>query len=369
MKITVLTENLKKTLDIVNRGVSSRPQLPILSGILLKATKEGIDMISTDLELSLWASMGAKVEEEGEIVVPAKIFGELISGMPAGTIDLSTEKEKLIVRNKTIKAEIMGQNAEDYPVIPRLKKAQLRIKAGEFADKIDKVSVSAAKDDTRPVLMGILWDLKDKEVTLAATDGYRLSVDKMEISNVGKELADKMILPARSLSEVAKAAQEMGVETIEVEFDKENQQVIFALDGVEVASRLIAGEFPPYQQIMPNTYSTKLSFDKDEFADAVKRAKLFARENANVVRLTVEEGKMRVVAESTQVGTNETELEAEIEGGKITVAFNAQYLLDYLNIFTDKRLTWETEGELKPSVFRSADTNWLQVIMPVRLQD
>ena len=202
---------------------------------------------------------------------------------------------------------------------------------------------------------------------LAATDGYRLSVDRLKLGKQ-TDLTGKLILPARSLIEVARVAEETGVDEIDAEFDKDNQQVIFALDGVEVSSRLIAGEFPPYQQIMPNTYSTKLNFDRDGFFEAVKRAKLFARENANIVKLSVEEGKIRIIAESSQVGTNETEVEAEVEGEKVMVAFNAQYLVDFLNIFRDELVIWETEGELKPSVFKGRDENWLQVVMPVRIQ-
>ncbi|KKP29670.1 MAG: polymerase III subunit beta protein [Candidatus Nomurabacteria bacterium GW2011_GWF1_31_48] len=368
MKVTALSENLKKTLGIVSRGISSRPQLPVLSGVLLKASSEGLDMVTTDLEISFWAKTGAKVVEEGEVVVPARLFSDLVASLPPGPVELETEKNKLILKTKQTRAEIMGQGAEDYPVIPRMKTSQLKIGSGEFREKVDKVSVSAAKDDTRPVLTGMLWEFKPEEVILAATDGYRLSVDKMKTSKIEEKLLGRVILPARSLMEVSRVAGEMGVESLAVEFDKENQQVIFALDGVEIASRLISGEFPPYQQIMPNTYNTRLSFDRDEFADAVKRAKLFARENANIVRLSVEEGKVRVIAESSQVGANESEIEAEVEGEKVTVAFNAQYLLEYLNIFDEQNVVWETEGELKPSVFRAKDENWQQVIMPVRIQ-
>ena len=368
MKVTALTENLKRTLGIVSRGVSSRPQLPVLSGVLIRATKEGVDMITTDLEITFWVKMGAKVEEEGEIVLPTKLFFDLISSLPSGSVDISTEKNKLIIKGKQTKAEIMGQNADDYPVIPRMTRGQLKIKSGEFAEKVDKVSVSAARDDTRPVLTGVLWEFMSDEIVLAATDGYRLSVDKMQMVKVDEKLSGKVILPARSLTEVSKVAMESGVEKIEIELNRENQQVIFSFDGVEIASRLITGEFPPYQQIMPNTYTTRSVFDRGEFADAVKRAKLFAKENANIVKLTVEEGKLKVIAESTQVGTNESEMEAGVEGESLTVAFNAQYLLDYLNIFNEKEVIWETEGELKPSVFRSIDENWMQVIMPVRVQ-
>jgi len=368
MKVTALSENLKKTLEIVGRGVSSRPQLPILSGILMRATNEGVEMVSTDLEISLWAKMGAKVIDEGEVVVPARLFADLVASLNPGPVEIVVEKHKMTIVSGKTRAEIMVQSAEDYPVIPKMKSAQLKVKMGEFREKIDRVSVSAAKDDTRPILTGMLWEFGSDQILLAATDGYRLSVDKMKIVKAEDKLTGSMVLPARSLVEVSRVAGEMGMETMEIEFNKENQQVIFAFGEVEISSRLIAGEFPPYQQIMPNTYKTRLVFEKDEFAEAVKRAKLFAKENANIVRLSVEENGLKVTAESTQIGTNESEIEAEIEGDKITVAFNAQYLLDYLNIFGEQSIVWETEGELKPSVFKSQDENWIQVVMPVRIQ-
>ena len=332
MRVEVQAENLKKALGVVGRGVSSRPQLPVLSGVLIRANKTGLEIVSTDLEISLWVRVESSVTEEGEMVVPARLFADLTTSLPTGTVEMTAEKNKLLIRGKQTKAEIMGQGAEDYPVIPRLKKPQMKIKAGEFREKIDRVSVSAARDDTRPVLTGMLWEIQESEIVLAATDGYRLSVDRLKLGKQ-TDLTGKLILPARSLIEVARVAEETGVDEIDAEFDKDNQQVIFALDGVEVSSRLIAGEFPPYQQIMPNTYSTKLNFDRDGFFEAVKRAKLFARENANIVKLSVEEGKIRIIAESSQVGTNETEVEAEVEGEKVMVAFNAQYLVDFLNIF------------------------------------
>ena len=155
-----------------------------------------------------------------------------------------------------------------------------------------------------------------------------------------------------------------------MEFDKENQQVIFTITDMEVSSRLIAGEFPPYQQIMPNTYSTKAVFNREELLEAVKRANLFARDNANIVKMIIEGEKLIIKAESSQLGSNSSELEAEVEGEGLTVAFNARYLLDYLAVNNVERVVWETEGELKPSVFKREDNDgWVQVIMPVRTQN
>ena len=368
MKITVLAENLKRGLSIVNRGISSRPQLPILSGILVKANAEGLFLVSTDLEMSFWMKMGAKVIEEGDIVMPAKLFTELVISLPAGPVELSTENQTLKIVSGSVKADVVGQLADDFPVIPRLKKSQVTLSSGEFREKVEKVAVSAAKDDTRPILTGVLWDFGENSISLVATDGYRLSVDKLEVEKKSESWSGKVILPAKSIQEVAKTLMDTGEDKVEVEFDKENQQVIFGLKEMEIASRLIAGEFPPYQQILPNTYKTRTEFDREELLEAVKRARLFARENANIVKLSLIDHILKVTAESTQYGNNSTDLEVQTEGEGLTVAFNALYLLDYLNICKEEKIFWETEGELKPSVFKTSDENWLQVVMPVRVQ-
>ncbi len=368
MKVTVLVENLKRSLAIVNKGVSTRPQMPILSGVLVRANSEGLELVSTDLEISFWVKLGAKVIEEGEAVLPAKLFTELVSSLPVGPVDLVVEGEKIKIISKNTKSEMLLQKSEDFPSIPRFSKTHLSVGSGVFREKVEKISISSAKDDTRPVLTGILWDIRGDEVVMAATDGYRLGVNKMRIKGDGEKFEGKVILPAKSLVEVSRVASELSEEKILIDINKADQQVIFSIGSVEVASRLIAGDFPPYQQIMPNTYTTRLSFNKDDFADSVKRAKLFARDNANIVKLVVDREKMTIAAESTQVGTNSSDLEVEIEGGDITVAFNAQYLLDYLSICTDEQIVWETEGELKPSVFRTSDEDWVQVVMPVRIQ-
>jgi len=370
MKIIVQSGELKKYLGIVNRGISSRPQLPILSGVLLKAFEDEVSLVATDLEVSFWLRLSAKVEEEGEVVIPAKLFSELISGLPSGNVSLSVVKHIVKIEADGIVSEIVGQGADDFPSIPRANKAQVVIRSGDFRQKVDRVCVSAARDDTRPVLTGVLWEIKKDKVSLVATDGYRLSVDELTLFKTSLDKETKLILPARSLQEISKMLGETGADDFSLEFDKNNQQVIFKVDEIEVASRLIAGEFPPYQQILPNTYSSKALFGRAEILEGVKRASLFARDNANIVKLSMGKNEVEVKAESTQVGTSVTKLPATTEGEELIVAFNARYLLDYLATCTSENVIWETEGELKPSVFRSDDeVTWMQVIMPVRVQD
>lgn len=370
MKIIIQSGELKKYLGIVSRGVSSRPQLPILSGVLLKAEKNEVSLMATDLEVSFWLRLSAKVEGEGEVVIPAKIFSELISGLPTGIVTISVEKHIVKIEADGIISEIVGQGAEDFPSIPRASKAQVLLRSGDFRQKVDRVCVSAARDDTRPVLTGVLWEINQDKVSLIATDGYRLSVDKLTLSKTELEKETRLILPARSLQEISRILGETGVDDFSLEFNKTNQQVIFKIGEIEVTSRLIAGEFPPYQQIMPNTYSSRAVFGRGEILEGVKRASLFARDNANIVMLQMEKEKVIVKAESTQVGTSVTKIVSTTEGEEMTVAFNARYLLDYLATCTSENVVWETEGELKPSVFRDEDEEtWVQVIMPVRVQD
>jgi len=336
----------------------------------LKVTKDEVNLVSTDLEVSFWVKLPAKIDEEGEMIVPAKLFGELVASLPIGNVHLSIEKNILTVSSKGINAEVMGQGVEDYPSIPRAKKTQITLKSGEFRQKMDRVCISAARDDTRPVLTGVLWELEESKTILAATDGYRLTVDKLDVVKTSIEKNTRFILPARSLQEISKVLAETGEDNFGIEFDKENQQVIFTIADMEISSRLIAGDFPPYQQIMPNTYSTKAVFSREGLLEAVKRANLFARDNANIVKMSIEGEKLIVKAESSQLGSNSTEIETEVEGEGLTVAFNARYLLDYLGVNNAERVVWETEGELKPSVFRREDDDgWIQVVMPVRVQN
>lgn len=370
MKIIIQSGELKRGLGIVSRGVSARPQLPILSGVLLKAEKNEVSLISTDLEVSFWLCLSAKVEEEGEVVVPAKLFAELVASFPSGNVILTVEKHVIKIEVDGITSEIVGQGADDFPSIPKSIKAQIVLRSSEFRQKIDRVCVSAARDDTRPVLTGVLWEIEGNKASLVATDGYRLGIDKLSLSKTDLEKGMKLILPAHTLQEISKLLGETGVDDFSLEFDKNNQQVIFKVGDIEVSSRLIAGEFPPYQQIMPNTYSSRAVFGKVEILEGVKRASLFARDNANIVKLLMGDDKVTVQAESSQIGASVSSIKAVKEGESLTVAFNARYLLDYLATCTSENVVWETEGELKPSVFRNEDEEtWVQVVMPVRVQD
>lgn len=369
MKVGILAENLKKGLSIAMRGISSRVQLPILSTILLKAGKEGLVLSATDLELSFQVKVRAKVTEEGELAVPAKLFSDLVATLPAGVVDLSSEKQTLKITGEKVSAEVVGQGSEEFPSLPAARGKGMSLSIEELVEKVGRVGIAAAKDDARPILAGVLWVMSEKKITLVATDGYRLGIDVMEkgVSGVTQE-GEKFVLPVRALMELTRVL-EPSMKTIMVEFDKDKQQVVFSADDVKMSSRLIAGEFPPYAKVIPTEKKITATLDKESLIEAVKRASLFARDSANVVKLLINEGGVTVTAQSDQVGGSQSSLGAEVEGEEVRIAFNARYLLDYLGVVKGEKVTMETEGELKPAVFRISESEFLHVIMPVRTQN
>lgn len=372
MKFTVLSENLNRALSIVARSVAVRPQLPILGNVLIKATKEGLELLTTDLEMSFRVKIGAKVEIEGEASLPAKTLTELMATIPLGAIEVVLDKETVKMTAGKVKATMSAVSSGEFPAIPEFKgEADLVFDAAEMLKAINRVSISASKDDSRPVFTGILWQFEANKIKLVATDGYRLGVDSLKIEkSKGKELK-KLIIPAKSLQELMRVVEKDGNEKIEVKIEDDKAQVLFKAGEVELVSRLLSGEFPPYNQILPSGFKTKVRVGKDELIEAVKRSAIFARESANIVKLQLTESKIQISANGGQTGNSETEAEIEFEGENLTVAFNSRYLLDALSAIEGEAVEFTSEGSLKPGVFvaQSKKSEFLQVVMPVRVQE
>lgn len=368
MKINVLAENLNRALSVVGRSVTSRGQLPILANVLIKGMKNGMELCSTDLEMSFRVRVGAKVLEEGEITIPAKILTELAGTISSGVVELSTEEEKLtLVAGKT-KAELQGMNASEFPSIPAFEgEAQIVVEREELVKKVEEIGFAAARDESRPILTGVWWGVKDGSVKLAATDGYRLSVGALKTKKMAD--VDEMVLPARALGELVKVVAKDEEGEVKIRVEKEKQQVIFACGEVELVSRLLSGDFPPFDQVVPKTHLTRVRFEVEEFSELVRRAAIFARESANIIKVGVGEKELSVSANSPQVGSNQGSMEVEVEGEAMEVAFNSRYLLEYLGVVKVKELVFESGGGLKPGVFKENGDDWVHVIMPVRVAE
>jgi DNA polymerase-3 subunit beta len=359
MKISILQENLSKAAVVISKIVSSKPQLPILANILIKAEKGKILFLATDLSISMALNVGGKIEEDGEISVPAKEFSALISQMAAGKIDLSSEKDSLLVKSGPLKARLVGASGEDFPKADRPSGQGLEIKAEDLSFLLRRTLFATAKDDSRPVLTGImLSEPENGEVKAIATDGYRLSV---VVISTGKSVGGAAIIPARFLSEANEFSKKTG---INLSIGKSGEVGVVGEDGW-LSGRTLAGEFPPAEKIIPLAFDLTISINRQDLERAVKAAAIFARSAANIIKWEIKSGKLKVSANSPQVGENETVLEVEGKG-EGEIAFNGRYLLDYLGSTDEETVSFNMINSLKPGVFKAK--NYLHVIMPVRVQ-
>ncbi|MFZ5365821.1 MAG: DNA polymerase III subunit beta [Patescibacteria group bacterium] len=370
MKISVLQENLSKGLSIVSRSVASKATLPVLGNILLSTDKGRLKLQGTNLETGISLLCGAKIEEEGEITIPARILVEFVSSLPPEKIDLETSKTTLRISSGFFKAEINGIASSEFPKIPSFPdKPDLTFEKEELIRALSQVDFAAASDESRPVLTGVLLKIEKEKVSLVATDGYRLSIKNLKVKE--QKLEGNLLVPAKTLLEICRIAQEVSDEEKEIKMaqNPEKSQVVFDLADIELSSRLLEGEFPEFEKIIPSTSSTKAEFAKEEFLRAIKIASIFAREQANIVKLKIGEGKMIISAESPQVGSNLGEIEAKTEGEELEIAFNFRFLLDFLNSPIGEEIIFEASSPLSPGVFKiKGDDSFLHLIMPVRIQ-
>lgn len=354
--------------------VSSKTQLPVLGNILLATDHGKLRLGATNLETGMNLWLGGKVEEEGKITVPAKIFLELVGSLPKGTVKIETAEDKLKVVCGSYKAVVNGIAAEEFPGIPSLrgKKAEegetIKINKEALTEAVNQVALAAGTDEARPIFTGVKLELKKTQVRLAATDGYRLSVKNLKgLKGGGKD--KEMVIPARALMELVKVAGQGKAEEVLLAATEEEKQLIMAADEVEVVTRLLEGDFPDFDKIVPGTTGTTIELETEELQKAVRAAAIFARDSANIVKFKISKSGLVISANAPQVGENEISLEGEVRGEEAEIAFNSRYLMEMLQIVGAKRLKLEMTGPLNPGVFKiSGDESWLHIIMPVRVQ-
>lgn len=372
INISLLQENLNKAVGIVGRSISSKAQLPVLTNILLSAEKGRLKLAATNLEtgISLWVN--AKTNAEGKITVPAKIFGELVSSLPAGEVHLEQDKDRLKISCGRHRALINTIAADEFPAIPAFsevkKQGEIRLGRNEIKEAVERVSVAAGTDEARPIFTGIKIEVAQKGVRMAATDGYRLAVKVIGAFN-GGEIKKSLVVPARSLVELARNLEISQAENLVLAPTDVDRQLIFSLPEMELVTRLIEGDYPDFDKIIPKSSSTKVELGTEELRQAVKAAAVFARDSANIIRFKLGRSGAVLMANSPQVGENQTEIEAKTAGESLEIAFNARYLLDLLGAVKAEKMSLECSGSLGPGKFSfPGDDSWLHIIMPVRLQ-
>jgi len=369
MHFFVLKENINKALLIVSRSISTRPQIPILSNALFKAENGQLKIATTNLELGTLFVVPAKIEKEGETTIPGKLISEFISSLQAEKIEFLLEKNNMIVKTGRTKASFSTIPSSDFPPFDYTVKTRLKFSFKDIKDAVLRTTFAASIDEGRPILTGVKTTIKDGKLVFTATDGYRLSREQVEIEDKKSEW--QVIIPAKALSEVVRIAQELKAEEIDVSILEGKNQVVFSVGSVLIFTRLIDGEFPNVEKIIPENFKTKVIIDKELFIQSVKTTSLFARGAANIIKIKVEKDGLRLKAVTPQVGEDEDFIEAEKEGEELETAFNFRFLLDMLANIPEEKIIFETSGPLNPGVFRmfSSSSTFLHIIMPVRIQE
>jgi len=375
MKLSVFQENLVRGLTIVSRSVTTKAQLPILANILLATDKGRLKLSATNLETGINFWVGAKIEKEGATSIPAKIFNEYVASLPAGKIDLELKENLLSLGCGNYQASFVCLPAGEFPSVPTItSEPEISLESHAFSKAIGQVAFAAAQDEGRPQLNGVLVRLEEDDLTLVATDGYRLSFQKIKTTLKGKEikeLAAGLLIPSRTLAEVGRIIGEAEEgKTLGLTITPQANQAIFSTPEAEIVTRLIEGKFPDYEKILPGKATTKITLDRVSLLGAVRTAAIFARESANIIKFKVQSSKLQVSANAAQVGENAIEVETKTEGEGGSIAFNARYLLDFLNSNEAQLINFEMTGPLAPGVFTNAEEKEaLHLIMPVRVQE
>ncbi len=363
LKATVQRELLADRVAVVSRALSSRASVLVLSGILLRTTETGIELSATDMEVSLRATLEATVSGEGQVVVPGRLLLDIARSLPAGEVSLEyvAEESVLLVTSGTASYRLHTYSAEDFPNLPDLSAVALQPVDGEaLLGTIQRVSKSASRDESRPVLTGIFVSFEGERLVMAATDSYRLAVKETVAPGPLPEL--EAIIPARALQELTRVA----VPGEPIELAVQENHVVFGTAGVWLTSRRIDGQFPNYRQLLPEQFEHELELPREELLDVVRRVGLLAQRNSPL-RLRFADGELAVSARTQDVGEAQESLPAPFTAEALEIGFNAEFLRDGLESIDSGTVRFKLISPLRPAVLQGESSDYTYLIMPIRL--
>ena len=364
MRFSINKVELQNAISVVLKGVSTRSTLPVLSGILITAERDRINLQTTDLEVSIQYSAPALVEEEGRAVVPGKLFSEIVKNLPDAAVHVRVEEEQAFITCDTSSFSIKALNPDDFPGFPAVDVQQrIEIPFSQFASMVKRVSRVVSRDESRPILTGVLVTLESGLLRMVATDSYRLAVTEATLSSAADDF--QAVISGSFLSEIASLPKTEANISLAL---AENQIVVSCQDTVFI-NRRIEGNFPNYKQLLPDTYVTRATVDVDHLVAGVKRASLMGPSSSPVrFDLNVASQTTQISAASQDIGSAQETLACEIEGEDIEIAFNYAYVLEGLAAVSSDEVYLEVQSSMKPGIFRApAPENYLYLVMPVRL--
>ena len=366
MRVVCGKDELAEKLQLVGRGVSTRTTVQILAGIMLRAAGGRLHLSATDMEISVRDSLDAQVEEEGAVVVPGRLLVDIVRLLPSGEVTLEHRADEGVARLTCGSASysLNTYGPEDFPRLPEIEPdSAFAVEREAFLDTIGRVGRSASRDESRPVLTGILVRFEGDKLVMAATDSYRLSVKETALSSgPGREL--EAIVPARALTELARVGQSAETETIEV--GVQENQVVFGVDGIWLTARRIDGQFPNYKQLLPEQFEAEVHLPREELLDVVRRTGLLAQRKSPL-RLRFDEGELTVSAQTQDVGEARESLPIAYGGEAMEIGFNAEFLRDGLESITDDTARLKLISPLRPGLLHGESDDFLYLIMPIRL--
>jgi DNA polymerase III subunit beta len=373
MNLSILKENLKQGLFIVGHLAGKNANLPILNNVLVEVKKEGVKLITTNLEIGITHFIRGKVEEDGSFTVDSKIFSDYINLLPNKKIDLIKKDGSLEVQCENYKTKIKTEASEDFPLIPQIeRKNKKTAKIEDFRRALSKTVFAASASESRIELSGVLFTISKGRMILAATDSYRLAEKEIAIKEegVGAVEEQKVIVPTRTIQEVLRILS--GLEQkgdAEIDFYISDSQILFVVDNTELISRLIEGQYPDYRQIIPATGKTTVLINRSELMRAIKASALFSKSGINDINLDVPEGKNQAIISSTSgsTGENIVKIEAETRGIDNGIIINYQYLLDGLNNIDEEIIKLEIIDGNTPCVIKPVnEKGYLYIVMPIK---
>lgn len=374
MKVVLNRADLLKGISTVQSAVAAKNTMPILANVLLEAREKKLEFVATDLDMGIRCSVPAEVVEKGSITINAKKLSDIVRELPEASVDIEIDdNQKMILVCQKSQFKIHGLPKDDFPILPEVKKEKVfKIKGSLLQTMIHRTIFAVSTDETRYVLNGVFFQVENEKLKMVATDGHRLAYihKKLEGKEEGKT---SVIIPTKTLNELSKAISDLSKgkdekEDIMVEVVTTENQIKFTLEGVEIISRLIEGQFPNYEQVIPKESDKKIEVSTSELSSATKRVAILTSEKSNSIRYQIKPGKISISSKTPDMGEAKEEVDASYKGEEISIAYNARYVLDVLkNIGTDQ-VSVELTQPLSPGILKPKDdADYLCVIMPMRV--
>jgi DNA polymerase-3 subunit beta len=376
MRLSCLQENLSQGLSVVQRAVATRTPLPITQNVHLSTDNHRLKLAATNLEIAISTWVPGQVDEEGAITIPARLLTEFVNSLPQKPIDIALIQQPLGLELTctSFKAHINGQDADDFPPIPTVDTGIIgKISAAVLKDAITHVAFAAATEDSRPVLTGVKVEITGEDFKFAAADGFRLAVFEGKLLEpISEDIS--FLMPARTFLEVNRLIGSQDA-TIEFTVTPSKSQALFRLENVEIVSQLVQGTFPNYSQLIPDSFDTRAVVDQASFLSATRTASIFARDGSGIVRISSSPsengagGNLTISSRAEELGDNEGEIEAAVEGPESKIAFNSKYLTEVLDVLGSGEIALETTTPSSPGVIRPlAKDGYVHVVMPMFVQ-